>query len=211
MQAHPTKKMWNHLTSGFFLLVLASTLSITLTVAYAVQTPSPREQFITLATTGSDMTVRSIYPDRDPFIESGETLNWNVRIHNRMGETEYVAFRVKLLNATQFGPDDARHLPSPVRHIYEDRVVIADGASATMPLSISLGNVEVAGGKEIIRSLTINDREISGLDVSNADSKTFRFIIELWRYDSKFEDFVFSWPSGPESESTWNQIRIQVK
>lgn len=199
------------LTSGLFLLVFGSCFSIMLTLAYASLGDTPQEQFITLSTSGSDMTTRTIYPSSNSFVGEGDTLDWNVQLYNHMGQTEFVAVRVKVLNATQFGPDEVRHLPSPLNHIYEERMVLGNNATITLPLHITMADVEQASGDSAIKSLVINGQAIDKLDVSNDNSNGFRFIIELWRYDVKFENFVYSWPSGTESESTWNQIRIQVR
>jgi hypothetical protein len=199
------------LTSGLFLLVFGSCFSIMLTLAYASLGNTPQEQFITLSTSGSDMTTRTIYPSSNSFVGEGYALDWNVQLYNHMGQTEFVAVRVKVLNATQFGPDEVRHLPSPVNHIYEERMVLGNNATMTLPLHITMADVERASGDSAIRSLVINGQTIDKLDISNDNSNGFRFIIELWRYDVKFENFVYSWPSGTESESTWNQIRIQVR
>jgi hypothetical protein len=199
------------LTSGLFLLVFGSCFSIMLTLAYASLGNTPQEQFITLSTSGSDMTTRTIYPSSNSFVGEGDALDWNVQLYNHMGQTEFVAVRVKVLNATQFGPDEVRHLPSPVNHIYEERMVLGNNATMTLPLHITMADIERASGDSAIRSLVINGQTIDKLDISNDNSNGFRFIIELWRYDVKFENFVYSWPSGTESESTWNQIRIQVR
>jgi hypothetical protein len=199
------------LTSGLFLLVFGSCFSIMLTMAYASLGPTVQEKYITLSTVGSDMTTRSIYPSSDSFVSRNATLDWNVQLYNHMSETEYLAIRVKLLNATQFGPDEARHLPSPISHIYEQRLILGDNSTATLPLVINLKEVMISGADSTINAISINGKEISKLNVSNEKSSTFKFVIELWRYDVKFENFVYTWPSGPESESAWNQIRIQVK
>jgi hypothetical protein len=199
------------LTSGLFLLVFGSCFSIMLTLAYASLGPASHERFITLSTVGSDMTTRSIYPSSDSFVSRNATLNWNVNVYNHMGETEYLAIRIKLLNATQFAPDLERHLPSPVSHIYEERFILGDNATSTIPVAISLNEVLLAGGDSTIDSVVVNGKHVDRLNVQNENSNSFRFVIELWRYDVKFENFVFTWPSGPESESAWNQIRIQVK
>jgi hypothetical protein len=144
-------------------------------------------------------------------VSRNATLNWNVNVYNHMGETEYLAIRIKLLNATQFGPDLERHLPSPVNPIYEERLILGDNATTTIPVTISLRDAVLAGADSTINSVVVNGKQIDRLNVQNENSNTFRFVIELWRYDVKFENFVFTWPSGPESESAWNQIRIQVK
>jgi hypothetical protein len=200
------------LTSGLFLLVFGSCFSIMLTVAYASLGPTPQERFITLSTTGSDMTTRSLYPATTPRVGQDDTLNWNVQAANHMGESEYIAIRVKLLNATQLAPDEVRHLPSPADYIYEERLVLADGATSVTPLAITLKDVQVFRDSSAqMRALTINGKEIDGLKVSNFNSNSFRFVIELWRYDVGLENFVYTWSSGLESESAWNQIRIALK
>ncbi|HJS83356.1 MAG TPA: hypothetical protein VJ742_11030 [Nitrososphaera sp.] len=200
------------LTSGFFLLVFGSFLSIMLTVAYASVGSKPQEQYIMLSTVGSDMTTKSIYPTSGPLVSEGDTLDWNVQLYNHMGESEYVEIRLKLLNSTQQGPDNVLHLPSPAAHIYEERIALASNETAVIPISIKIADAELARGDDTaIRSLTVNGAEITGLNVTNVKSNNFRFIIELWRHDVETESFVFTWPSGLERESAWNQIRIQVK
>ena len=200
------------LTSGLFLLVFGSCFSIMLTVAYASLGSTPQERFITLSTTGSDMTTRSLYPATSPRVGQGDTLNWNVQTSNHMGETEYIALRVKLLNATQLAPDEVRHMPSPADYIYEERLVLADGESSVTPLAITLKDVQVFRDSSAqMRALTINGKDIDELRVSNFNSNSFRFVIELWRYDVELENFVYTWSSGLESESAWNQIRIALK
>lgn len=200
------------LTSSLFLLVFGSCFSIMLAMAYASIGPTPQERFITLSTTGSDMTTRSLYPSSSSRVGQDETLNWNVHTFNHMGETEYIAIRVKLLNATQQAPDEVRHVPSPAGHIYEERLVLGEGESSVTPLGITLKDAQVLRDNSAhIRALTINGKDIDGLDVSNFNSNGFRFVLELWRYDVEQEDFVYSWSSGLESESAWNQIRIALK
>ena len=182
------------------------------TVAYASIGSRPQEQYIMLSTVGSDMTTKSIYPTSGPFVSEGDTLSWNVQLYNHMGESEYVEIRLKLLNSTQQGPDNVQHVPSPVPLIYEERIALASNATAVIPISINITDAEATqGGATAIRALTVNGAEISGLNVTNDKSNNFRFIIELWRHDVETESFVYTWPSGLERESAWNQIRIQVK
>lgn len=200
------------LTSGFFLLVFGSFLSIMLTVAYASVGSKPQEQYIMLSTVGSDMTTKSIYPTSGPLVSEGDILDWNVQLYNHMGESEYVEIRLKLLNSTQQGPDNVLHLPSPAADIYEERIALASNETAVIPIAIKITEAEVGtGGATAISALTVNGAEITGLNVANDKSNNFRFIIELWRHDVETESFVFTWPSGLESESAWNQIRILVK
>jgi hypothetical protein len=200
------------LTSGLFLMVFASCFGILLTLAYASLGSSRQDQFLTLSTLGGNMSTSGYYPAVEGlFVSEGESMNWNVQVYNHMGEPEYVAVRIKLLNATQNGPDDVLLLPSPAAYIYEEKQVIADGATWKMPLSISIKDIDNNNGDSAIRSLNINGKEIVNLNITNNDDTNFRFIIELWRYDANSKDFLYTWPSGPETETAWNQIWIRVR
>ncbi|MGI0035627.1 MAG: hypothetical protein ACRD98_07155 [Nitrososphaera sp.] len=199
------------LTSGLFLLVFGSCFSILLTLAYASLGAIPQDNFLTLSTLGSDMSAANYYPGEGTFVTKGDTLNWNSRVYNHMGEPEYVEIRLKLLNDTQFGPDDKLRLPSPSDRIYEERHMVADEATLTMPIAIMIKDVATADGSTVIRTVVVNGKEVTNLNVANEQGGDFRFIVELWRYDVRVENFVFAWPSGPDTGSAWNQIRIQVK
>ncbi|MGI0023969.1 MAG: hypothetical protein ACREA4_02355, partial [Nitrososphaera sp.] len=139
------------LTSGLFLLVFGSCFSILLTLAYASLGAIPQDNFLTLSTLGSDMSAANYYPGEGSFVTKGDTLNWNSRVYNHMGEPEYVAIRLKLLNDAQFGPDDKLRLPSPSDPIYEERHMVADEATLTMPIAIMIKDVATADGSTVIR------------------------------------------------------------
>ncbi|MGH9879590.1 MAG: hypothetical protein ACRD5H_18330 [Nitrososphaerales archaeon] len=199
------------LTSGLFLLVFGSCFSILLTLAYASLGPKPQDDFLTLSTLGSDMSAAKYYPGEGSFVSDGDTLNWNVRVYNHMGEPEYVAIRLKLLNETQLGPDDELRLPSPSDPIYEERRIVGNEDTLTMPLAITIEDVATSSTSSVIRTVLVNGKAVTNLNVGNEQSSDFRFIVELWRYDITAENFVFTWPSGPDTGSAWNQIRIQLR
>jgi hypothetical protein len=194
-----------------FILVFASTFAIFLTLAYANLDDAHGERFLTLSTLGMNYGASEYYPREGGFVMENETLDWNVQVYNHMGGSEYVALRIKLLNATQQGPDDRLHLSSPVGHLYESRHLVPDDATWTMPVSITIKELEIQGGKATINRIVINGEEIPDLKVSNEKEREFRFVIELWRHDADSGNFIFTWPSGQESGSAWNQIQIRAR
>ena len=67
------------------------------------------------------------------------------------------------------------------------------------------------GGSATVNTILINGEEIRDLKISNEKERDFRFVIELWRHDVDSGNFIFTWPSGQESGSAWNQIQIKVR
>jgi hypothetical protein len=199
------------LTSSLFILVFASTFAIFLTLAYASLDDAPGERFLTLSTLGRNYEASEYYPREGGFVMENETLDWNVQVYNHMAGSEYVALRIKLLNATQQGPDDRLHLSAPVTHLYEVRHLVPDDATWTMPVSITIKELEIQSGNATINTIVINGDEITDLKVSNEKEREFRFVIELWRHDLDSGNFIFTWPSGQESGSAWNQIQIRAR
>jgi hypothetical protein len=199
------------LTSGLFIMIFASTFAIFLTLAYANLEDSPRDRFLTLSTFGGNNEAAEYYPREGGFVMANETLDWNVQVYNHMGGSEYVAIRIKLINSTQSGPDDRLHLASPVDHFYEARHLVPDDSTWTMPVSITIKELEIQGGNVTIDTIVINGEEITDLKISNEKERDFRFVIELWRHDVDSGNFIFTWPSGQESGSAWNQIQIRVR
>lgn len=210
-QDRPSAKIKGTLTSSLFILVFASTFAIFLTLAYANLDDAPGDRFLTLSTLGRNLAASEYYPREGGFVMENETLDWNVQVYNHMGGSEYVAIRIKLLNATQQGPDDRMHLSSPVDHLYEARHLVPDDATWTMPVSITIKELEISGGNATINAIVINGEEITDLKVSNGKERDFRFVIELWRHDVDSGNFIFTWPSGQESGSAWNQIQIRAR
>jgi len=210
-QDRPSAKIKGTLTSSLFILVFASTFAIFLTLAYANLDDAPGDRFLTLSTLGRNLAASEYYPREGGFVMENETLDWNVQVYNHMGGSEYVAIRIKLLNATQQGPDDRMHLSSPVDHLYEARHLVPDDATWTMPVSITIKELEISGGSATINAIVINGEEITDLKVSNGKERDFRFVIELWRHDVDSGNFIFTWPSGQESGSAWNQIQIRAR
>ena len=62
-----------------------------------------------------------------------------------------------------------------------------------------------------IKSLSVNGVNVDNLNTKTVRGKEFRIILELWRYDTEAQNFVFSQlPSVKQSETkqmnNWNQI-----
>lgn len=200
------------LTSRSFILILVSSLAITMTVTYAILEPRPREEFLTINTLGSDMTAGNYYPEGNPIIGENDQMTWYVKVYNNMESSEYLATRIKLLNATQISPDVRLHSPSPENYLYEEKSLVASGSTWTFQLVWSMTDIERSQGHLTIKAVQINGIDIDGLDIYNVRDDDFRVVLELWKYDEESEEFVFEWStSNSESKSAWNQIWLKIQ
>ncbi|MEM0442334.1 MAG: hypothetical protein QW450_04160 [Candidatus Nitrosocaldus sp.] len=204
------------LRSRQFLLILAVLIAVSMSIAYVASVPRDYERFMSLSTLGRGMMASDYYPSNTPDIGLGDEVLWHIQVYNRMGEAEYIAIRVKLLNADMPIPDDNMHTPSPVEHLYEMRQVVAHNSTITIPLRWSIATVARESGEDgsiyvAVKELLINGEKVS-TDVKSKDGKNFRLIMELWRYNPDSKEFEFSWlDSMKERRSVWNQIWFNVK
>ncbi len=203
-----TKKV---ILSRAFLVVFVCLLSVSLSVAYVASEPQHHEKFLSISTLGSDMMAENYYPKKSSTLDVGDHVKWFVDVYNRMGSTEYVSVRIKLLNSTETMPDDSSHIPSPKSQIYEEKHVIMSNSTWTMPLNWVITEVDKGPGYTMIKGLSINSLEIHNLDVKSVRTKNYRLALELWRYDPDSKDFVFGWNSNAGKRSAWNQIWFNVR
>ena len=145
------------------------------------------------------------YPGDDPLIEVGEEVRWTLYLYNHVGEAQYVAVRVKLLNSTMLAPNSTSCSPSPEPVVYEARRVMLDNETWLYPFSWSIEDVEGVGDFLEIKQLSMNGGPIGTRAVSEGGFN-YRFIIELWVYDEDIKDFRFGGRYGDELRCAWNQV-----
>jgi hypothetical protein len=166
--------------------------------------PRRGEPFMALAVLGEEGMAEHYYPGDDPDIDVGEKVSWTIYLYNHMGEAQYVAIRVKLLNSTMSAPNSSSCSPSPAAIVYEIRRVLLDNETWLYPFSWSIEDLSVGELRQIER-LSVND-DLIRTNVFAEEGYNFRFVLELWVYEGDLEDFRFGWSSGDESHCAWNQI-----
>ena len=191
-----------HLVFVSVCLVLVLAVCSPLAMAYL---PRRGEPFFALAVLGEEGMAEHYYPGDDPLIEVGEEVRWTLYLYNHVGEAQYVAVRVKLLNSTMLAPNSTSCSPSPAPVVYEVRRVMMDNETWLYPFSWSIEDVEPVGDFLEIKQLSMNGGPIGTRSVAEGGSN-YRFIIELWVYDEDFKDLQFGWRYGDELRCAWNQI-----
>ena len=167
--------------------------------------PRGQERFFALAVLGEEGMADKYYPGDDPNIGVGETVNWTLYVYNHMGEAQYVAVRVKLLNSTMLPPNSTVCVPSPAPMVYEIRDVLVNNETRLHPFRWSVEEFGGFGDFVGVSLLSVNG-DLVEADAFSRDGYNFRLVFELWVFDEKLDDFRFGWSSGDEPRCVWNQV-----
>ena len=171
--------------------------------------PSKNESFLALAVLGEENQAEQYYPDDDPNIEVGERIQWTLYLYNHIGDIEYTSIRVKLLNSTMKPPNTTTLTPSPAPVLMEFRQVLLKNETRLQRFDLEM--IQVTRENDIVRieALKINGDTFQ-TDVASEGSNSFRFVFELWTYDERSNDFIFSWISDGDKRCAWNQIWFNI-
>lgn len=191
-------------------------VSISIILVYAAFSPLiisnlriESDPFFVLGLLGEDGMTEKYYPDDDSTIEMGEEIHWVQHIHNRMGETKYVAIRVKLLNSTMLSPNSTLCIPSSAPVVYEIRRVLLDNEIGEEHFDWSILDVIQNNDSILVNKINIKGQPHQ-TDVRAYKGHNFRIVFELWVYDEIHDDFLFGWITDDESSCVWNQIWFNV-
>jgi hypothetical protein len=172
--------------------------------------PKKTDQYFILALLGEDGMTENYFIDDDPTIEVGDRISWIQYIRNRMGETKYIAIRVKLLNSTMSLPNSTFCIPSSAPVVYETRRVLLNGEIWENHFYWELQDVDQHNDIILIKKIIINGSPYQ-IDVRADKGSNFRFIFELWVYDKLSDNFLFGHVTDTKSSCVWNQIWFNVK
>lgn len=179
---------------------------ITSAVAYMYLNPRPGESFFAMWILGSGGMAEHYYPNDNPNLALGQDVKWTIGVYNHMNSLQYVVLRVKLLNATIASPNDTAGTPSPVAPLLELRRVMVDNETWSFPFVWNIQNYTLQSGNVLITELALNQTLIRGELARAVQGYNFRFVFELWSYDSTTQSLVFSWQSEAVVRSVWTQI-----
>jgi len=191
------------------LVIFISATIIFSMLAYVAVTPRPKEQFFQLYVLGETRMAERYYPDDNPNIPVGRSVQWYLGTTNFMGSIEYVVIKVKLGNSTIKAPDDVNYLPSPAPVLMEFRRVLMDNETWEFPFAWIIGEIVEDGNTTRATVLVVNVKngvEVRRGNVSALNGHNFRVIFELWTLDPASEDLIFGWRTGGERRAAWLQV-----
>ena len=202
--------------SKTFLMVFCSLLAVLLSIGYVASEAWPQERFLSISTLGSNETAENYYPDGESTIAVGDTMKWYMNVYNHMGQTEYLSIRMKLINSSQPTPDESSYLQDQQLPIFRLDRVVEDKSRWIEPLTWSIAGMNQDIDQISIKSLSVNGVNVDNLNTTTVRGKEFRIILELWRYDTETQNFVFSQPPSVKQSDTkqmnnWNQIWFRLE
>jgi hypothetical protein len=167
---------------------------------------APTDQFFSMWILGANGLTENYFPNNNPNLIVGETVNWTLGIYNHNSALQYVVLRVKLLNATQIAPNELTGAPSPVDAIFEFARVLTSNETWAVPFVWAIMNETNFRGSLKITGLMINQTLITG-NLGEANSGlNFRMVFELWFYDPATDRLAFSQTTTTASYSIWTQL-----
>lgn len=186
-----------------FALIVTVATSV---VAYTILNPPASEHFFAMWVLGSKGLAEDYYPNNNPTLTTGESVNWTLGINNQMGRLEYVVLRVKLLNATLASPNGTNGTPSPVPEVFEFRRILVDNETWSIPFAWRILNMTQEAQRIFITGISINQDSFHGNLVSAISGGNFRFVFELWFYEESSSQLSFTWTAEGAHHSVWTQI-----
>jgi hypothetical protein len=123
-----------------------------------------------------------------------------------MSALEYVIVRVKLLNATEISPNELTGVGSPAVAVYEFARVLTSNETWMIPFTWTIMNMAPINGNIMITGLAINGTILTGNLAEARGGLDFRFVFELWFYDTNAGNLVFSWSTPTSTYSVWTQL-----
>jgi hypothetical protein len=173
---------------------------------YVATTPRPQEQFFQVYLLGASRMAAGYYPNNDSNIRIGERVSWYLGVTNLMGSVQLVALRVKLGNSTISPPNDVQASPSPAPFVTEFSRFLQNNETWEFPVGWQILNTSTAQGSARILALQINDQTILLTEPSARNGYNFRFIIELWTWNTDTANFQFGWFTPNEHRVAWLQV-----
>jgi uncharacterized membrane protein len=188
------------------LAIFLTLLVIFEVLVYVVVTPRPQEQFFQIYLLGANHMAADYYPNNDSNIHMGESVNWYIGVVNNMGSVQLAAIRVKLGNMTISAPNDTQAAPSPAPFVTEYERFLQNNETWEFPFAWQILDTTTTQGSVHILSLQINNQTILLSEPSARNGYNFRFIFELWVWDTDAANFQFGWFATNEHRVAWLQI-----
>jgi hypothetical protein len=181
-------------------------LAISETLIYVATTPQPQEQFFQVYVLGANHRAADYYPNNDSNIRIGEPVNWYLGVVNMMGSVQLVELRVKMANITIDAPNETQASPSPAPLVTEFEQFLENNETWEFPFVWQILNTSTTQGSTSISALQVDNQTILLSNSSASNGDNFRFIIELWTWDTDLANFQFGWFAGNEHRVAWLQI-----
>jgi hypothetical protein len=175
-------------------------------IAYVTTTPRPQERFFQLYVLGANHMAADYYPNNDTNIRLGESVHWYIGATDFMGNVQLIVVRIKLGNKTIAPPNDLQATPSPAPLVTEFTRFIQNNETWEFPFVWQIVDTLSVGNSTRILQVGISNETYQLQDSSATNGDNFRFIIELWTWNTESHILQFGWQAGGEHRVAWLQV-----
>ena len=188
------------------LAVFITLLVVFETAAFAAMMPTPSEPFIQIYLLGSNHLAGNYYPNNDSNIPVGAAVVWYLGVTNNMGTVQLISIRVKIANETIEAPDPQRGIGSQGPLIIDFDRALLNNETWAIPFAWSISNATLSGASVRVLTLHIDNDTYELPDWTATHGYNFRFIFEVWIWQTETNTFEFGWQTEGGHRAAWLQV-----
>ena len=188
-----------------FLVLFLSFVAIYGSVAIYLISPKPAQSFMGFGILSQNGSLAGYLAGSNPTITPNETFSWHFEVTNKLGTVQLLRIVYRIENLTLAGPNETSPATIPAAGA-SDRFVAEGDTSINFTWTL----LHVSRTNRLTSIvLSINGQKASPA-VGAVSGRDFRFVFELWTFDSGSNSFQYGW-QGPSSRiGAWLQIWFSV-
>jgi len=175
-----------------FFIELSVFIIILISIVAVIATFWPRyeERFIEFGLLGKNKTAEEYFPNDNPILQVGDSINWFIYVHNHLGFSKNVSIRIKIVNSLLDVLNANKNEPSSQPTLIELPLFLSVDETNFVPFSWTILETSHNDTLVILKQLLIND-QIVYLDLPASPESSFSLIFELWSYDQDSGEYHY--------------------
>lgn len=175
----------------------------------SVYIPSKNETYYEMAILDENNGTQKYYPDETNTVQINKTMNWNIYLNNKMDKVEYTKIKIKFISSNTQEPNVLTKSPSTSEVKYEIDQILSKNQEKITNFSWKITEIINDGENSIIKMI-INEK-LTQITVLKSEVPNLIMILELWRFDTDQNNFIFTWTNASGTHCVWTQMKINMK
>lgn len=185
-----------------FLVFLASFTIIYSSITFFLLSSPPSEAFMGFGVFSDKGTLSQYFQGSGPTAAANQTFNWHLEVTNRMGSIQFVRIVFRLENQSMDTPNETS--PAPTGQIGEATDFVPNAENSSVDFHWKISHTSRIGNLTFL-SLELNGQQISP-SAGTQSGANFRFVFELWTFDSRSGLFQYGWQGQNTRVGSWLQV-----
>jgi len=171
--------------------------------AFYVLSPRASEPFIGFGVFSDTGTLSNYLPGNGLSVKANQTVDWHLRLNNRMGTVQFVKLVFRLGNLTTESATEGSAAAS-VPQIGSLQLFVADQDTSNVNFTWRI--LASTPTSPILLKIQIGQNSPFWASVGAVSGHDFRLMFELWTFDASSGLFQYGWKSGSSYVGTPLQI-----